>query len=119
MPPRAPGVGPRAAVPEHAARDDQPLLVLGPQLEQRQHVVLFERAQRRLRLGLDVRIRALGAHERRVATRAEQQPDGLREDRLARAGLTGDRVQPRGQVELGLADEDEVLDAQPTKQVSR
>ena len=104
--------------PKTRARDDEPLLVLGPQLEQRQDVVLFERPGRRLQLGLDVRIRALGAHERGVATRAEEQPDGLREDRLPRAGLTRDRVQPRSQVELGLADEDEVLDAQPTKQRS-
>ncbi len=56
---------------------------------------------------------------RQVLFRAEQQPDCLREDRLPRTGLTGDRIQPRRQVELGLADEDEVLDAQPTKQRSR
>ena len=43
---------------------------------------------------------------------AEQQADRLREDRLARAGLAGDRVQPGRELELGLADEDEVLDAQ-------
>ena len=46
---------------------------------------------------------------------AEQQPDRLREDRLPRAGLAGDRVQPGRELELGLADEDEVLDAQATQ----
>ena len=91
----------------------------GLELEQRQDVVLLERAGRRLELGLDVRIGALRAHERGVPTRSEQQPDGLREDRLPRAGLTGDRVQTRSELELGLADEDEVLDAKPTKQRSR
>ena len=115
----APGVRARAPVPEHAPGDDDVFLAVGPQLEQRQDVVLLERARRRLELGLDIRIGALGAHERGVPARAEQQPHGLREDRLPRAGLPGDRVQTRGKLELGLADEDEVLDAQPTKQRSR
>ena len=115
----SPGIGARAAVAEDAPRDDETLLVLGTQLEQRQDVVLVEHARRQLQLGLDVCIRTLGAHERGVAARTEEQPDGLREDRLPRSRLTGDRVQTRSQVELGLADEDEILDAQPTKQRSR
>ena len=115
----APGVRAGAPVPEHAPGDDDVFLALGPQLEQRQDVVLLERARRSLELGLDVRIGALGAHEPGVAARPEQQPDGLREDRLPRAGLTRDRVQAGSELELGLADEDEVLDAEPTKQRSR
>ena len=53
--------------------------------------------------------------ERRVARAPEQQPDRLREDRLPGARLAGDRVQPGRKVELGLADEDEVLDPEPTE----
>ena len=114
----SPRIGTRAAVAEDAPRDDEPLLVLGAQLEERQEVLLVERPGRRLQLGFDVRVCPLGAHERDVATRAEQQPDGLGEDRLPRSRLTGDRVEARSQVELGLPDQDEVLDAQPTKQRS-
>ena len=45
----------------------------------------------------------------------EQQPDRVREDRLPRSRLAGDRVQARVELELGLADQDEVLDAKPPK----
>jgi hypothetical protein len=63
-------------------------------------------------LRLDVRLLAARADHRRVAARAEEQADRLGEDCFAGACLTGDRVQPGREVELGLADEDEVLDAQ-------
>ena len=72
-----------------------------------------------VQLSLDVGVCALCAHERGVPTRPEQQPHRLREDRLARTRLTGDRVQAGGELELRLADQDEVLDAEPTKQRSR
>ena len=51
--------------------------------------------------------------ERGVALRAEQEPDRLREDRLPGAGLAGERDEPRAELEVRLADEDEVLDPQP------
>src|SRR5581483_1510545 len=47
-----------------------------------------------------------------VAAGAEQQADRLREDRLAGARLAGDRVQARGEAQLRVADEDEILDAE-------
>ena len=102
----SPRVGARPPVGEHAARDDERVLVLGPQLGELLELL------REVELRLDVGLLAGGADERVVALRAEQQPDRLGEDRLARAGLARDRVQPGRELELGLADEDEVLDAQ-------
>ncbi len=84
------------------------VLVLRPQLGERLELVAGQ-----VELRLDVRLLAGRADERVVALRAEQQAERLREDRLARARLAGDRVQPRRELELRLADEDEVLDAQP------
>ena len=45
-------------------------------------------------LGLDVGLARARPDGGGIALRAEQQPERLREDRLARAGLAGDRVQP-------------------------
>ena len=78
-------------------------------------LLVVEEARRQVELGLDVGLVAVRPDERGVAARAEQEPDRLREDRLAGAGLAGDRVQPGRELELGLADEDEVLDAEPAK----
>ena len=111
----APGVGARAAVGEDAPCEHEPLLVLGPQLGEGARLLVVEEARRQVELGLDVRLVAVRPDQRRVAARAEQQPDRLREDRLAGAGLAGDRVQPGRELELGLADQDEVLDAEPAK----
>ena len=71
--------------------------------------------RREIELRLDVRLLAGRADERVVALRAEEQAERLREDRLAGAGLARDRVQPGRELELGLADEDEVLDAEAPK----
>ncbi len=62
-------------------------------------------------LGLDVGLAAGGADQRGLAAGAEQETDRVREDRLPRPGLPGDRVQAGVELELGLADQDEVLDA--------
>ena len=70
-------------------------------------------------LGLDVRLGAGGPDEAVVALRAEQQADRLREDRLARAGLAGDRVQAGRELELRLPDQHEVLDAEPAQHQDR
>ena len=104
----APRVGARAPVGEDPACDDERLLALGPQLgELAQRVGIGQ-----VELGLDVRL-APGRPDRGgVAARPEQQADRAREDRLARARLAGDRVEPLVEGELGLADEDEVLDAE-------
>src|SRR5262249_20836419 len=63
-------------------------------------------------LGLNVCLLAVRADQRRIAPAAEQQADGLRENRLPCSRLAGDRVEAGREVELGVADEDEVLDAQ-------
>ena len=111
----APGIGARAAVREDAPCEHEPLLVLGPQLGKRARLLVVEEARRRVELGLDVRLVAVRPDERRVAARAEQQADRLGQDRLPGAGFAGDRVQPGPERELGLADQDEVLDAEPAK----
>src|SRR5262249_21677542 len=99
------------AVGEDAAREDEAFLALWPQLRERLEAVL-QQAVRELELGFDVRLLADGADQRCIAARAQEQADRLREDRLARAGLAGERVEPGREVELGLADQDQVLDAQ-------
>ena len=93
----------------HAPRDEQRVLVLRLQLHELVELL------RQPELGLDVGLLAGRADERLVALRAEQETDRLREDRLARTGLAGDRVQPGRELELGLPDEHEVLDSESTK----
>ena len=66
----------------------------------------------RSKLRLDVRLGRARPEVAGIPGRAEQEPDRLGEDRLARPGLPGDRVQARPEAQVGLADEDEVLDAQ-------
>ena len=53
---------------------------------------------------------AVGTDGAGIALDAEQQADRLREDRLAGSGLAAEDVEPGGQLELDLANEDEVLD---------
>ena len=110
-----PRVRTRAPVAEDAARDHEPGLVLRSELRERRELLVVEEAVRHVELGLDVRLGPIGADGRRVRARAEQEPDRLREDRLARTGLARDRVQAGREHELRLADEDEVLDAEPPK----
>ena len=115
----APRVGARPAVGEDAPREHEPVLALGPQLRERLELVLVEEPVRHVELRLDVRLVARRADDAASPLRAEQQPDRLGEDRLPGARLAGDRVQPGRELELRLADQDEVLDAEPTKQRSR
>ena len=105
----SPRVGARAAVGEDAAGDEERVLVLGPQLGELLELL------REVELRLDVRLLAGGPDVRVVALRAEQEAERLGEDRLPGAGLSRDRVQPGRELELGLADEDEVLDAEPAQ----
>ena len=105
----SPRIGARAAVGEYPAGDDERVLVLRPQLRE-----LFE-LLREIELRLDVGLLAGGPDVRVVALRAEQQTERLGEDRLAGTRLSRDRVQPGRELELGLADEDEVLDAEAVK----
>src|SRR4029077_13411050 len=100
-----PRVRARPAVGEDAAGDDERVLVLRPQIGG-----LFKLGEIELRL--DVRLLARGADERVVALGTEQETERLGQDRLAGPGLPRDRIQPGRKLELRLADEDEVLDAE-------
>ena len=107
----APGVGARTAVGEHTARDHEPFLVLGAQLR-KTFELLLEHSVGHVELRLDIGLLPVRADESRVSASSEQEADRLSEDGLAGAGLARDRVQPGSELELGLADEDQVLDAQ-------
>ena len=108
----SPRVGAGAAVGEDAAREHEPVLVRGPELGETLQTLLVEEPGREVELGLDVCLVRAGPDEARVGFGAEEEPDRLGEDRLARPGLAGDRVEARPELEVGLADEDEVLDAE-------
>ena len=110
----APRVRTCATVREDAPGEYEAVLALRSQFRECARL-LVEEALGRLELGLDVRFVAVRPDEAGVPARAEQQADRLREDRLAGAGLAGDRVQARRERELRLADQDEVLDAEPAK----
>ena len=99
-----------AAVGEDPPRERQARLVLRLQVGERRDLAVVEEAFGYLQLGLDVRLASCGPDRGRVALDAEQQPDRLREDRLARPGLAAEDVQTGNELELGLANEDEVLD---------
>ena len=111
-----PGIRARPPVTEDPPREHEPGLAFGSQLGERGHVLLVEERVRDVELCLHVGLGAVGAHGGRVGARAEQQADRLREDRLTRPGLAGDRVEPRTEREIRLADQHEVLDPEPTKQ---
>ncbi len=107
------------SVREDPAGEHEPGLVLGPQPGERLEPVLVEETLREVELRLDVGLFAGRADRLGVAFRAEQEPDRLRKDRLAGAGLAGDRVQSLGELELGLANQDQVLDAQSAQHAVR
>ncbi|MCZ7587667.1 MAG: hypothetical protein M5U27_02140 [Gaiella sp.] len=113
----APRIGARAAVRRHAAGDDEPGLVLRPELAERVEALLVEEALRNVELRFDVRLCAGRAHRRGVALPPEQKPDRLRDDRLPGTRLARQRDEARRELEIGLADEDEILDPQPAQHV--
>ena len=109
-----PGVRPGAPVGGDAPGDHEAGLVVGPKLPERLEPLLVEEPLRHVQLGLDVRLGTGGADGGSVALRAEQEPDRLRDDRLARAGLARERDEPRSELEVRFADQDEVLDPEPS-----
>ena len=111
----APGVGPRAAVREDAPGEHDRRLVLRPKLAERLELGFVEECLGDVELRLDVRLGRCRPHGARLALRAEKEADRLREDRLPRARLAAQDVQPWRQLELGLADEHEVLDPEAAK----
>ena len=108
----APGVGSGAAVGEDPPRRDEPGLFLRPELGEGGELLVLEDPVREIEVRLDVRLARARPEVAGVPGRAEEEPDRLGEDRLAGPGLPGDRVQARPEAQVGLADEDEVLDAQ-------
>ena len=91
---------------------DEPFLVLGTELAECSKLVLFEQPCGQIELGLDVRLGPSGPDVTGVTLGTKEKADRLRENRLARPGLAGDRVEPRTERQLCLFDEDEVLDAE-------
>ena len=110
-----PCVGARAAIAKDAPGEYEASLAFGPELCEAGNILVVEEPVRHVELGLDVRLAARGSDRRTVGASAEKETDRLGEDRLPRTCLAGHRVQPRGEVEVRIADEDEVLDAEPTK----
>ena len=96
--------------PNTRRASDEPRLVLRPQLRERLGAALLEEPVGHVELRLDVRLARGRPDGAGIALDAEQQADRLREDRLARAGLAAEDVEPGGQLELDLANQDEVLD---------
>ena len=109
-----PGVRPGAPVGGDAPGDHEAGLVVGPKLPERLEPLLVEEPLRDVQLGLDVRLGTGGADGGGVALRAEEEPDRLRDDRLARAGLARESDEPRSELEVRFADQDEVLDPEPS-----
>jgi hypothetical protein len=103
-----PRIGARAPVRKDPPREHEPVLAVGPQLGQRSQGLVVDAVE----LGLDVRLVDREADLGRVAARAELEPARVRQARLARSGLTGDRVQAGIELELGLVDEHEVRDSE-------
>src|SRR4029078_12720376 len=85
-------------------------LVLRPQLRERLRATLIEEPVRYVELRLHIRLARGRADRAGIDLDAEQEPDRLGEDRLAGTGLAAEDVEPGGQLELHLANEDEVLD---------
>ena len=110
-----PRVRPRAPVTEHTARDHETGLALRAAAPRARRLVLVEEAVGHVELGLDVRLRSPRSPPPTRRARAEKKTDRLREDRLPGARLTRDRVQARREREVRLADEDEVLDPEPSQ----
>jgi hypothetical protein len=106
-----PGVGSGSPVAKDPTSSYETLLALRPEVRYRFETLLLEELIGQVELRLHVGLFGTWAEVARVSGGAEEEADRLGEDRLSRAGLAGDRVQPRAEREVGLADEDEVLDA--------
>ena len=56
------------------------------------------------------RLLLAGTHQARLGAVAEHQPQGVEQDRLARAGLAGEHAQPRPEGEIERLDQDDITD---------
>lgn len=84
-----------------------------PRIRQPQRRRALEQ-RRSLEHRLDGRLGGAGAHQLRRAALSAQERERAEQHRLARAGLPGDRVQARAELELERLDHGEVGQAQPT-----
>ena len=110
-----PGIGAGAAVREDPPGDHEARLVPGAEVGEPLEALFVEQPVREVELGLDVGLVGAGADEGRVAARPQEEADRLGQDRLPSARLAGDRVQAGRELELRLADEDEVVDPKATE----
>ena len=97
----------RAALRADAPREDDLLRVLRQALAQ-----LAAQRVRQLEHALDVRLLGAGPDDAGPRPAAEQQIERVGQHRLARAGLPRQDVEPRREAQLGLLDQQEVLDAE-------
>ena len=92
-----------------APPEDQFVLALGKALAQLRELVADEPPGRAGEDALDVGLPGARAHDPRPRPPAEQKIEGVGEDRLARAGLAGDRGQTGPQPQFSPLDQKQVL----------
>ena len=108
---RAVHVGPRAAAArDHAPDEELVLRVLGRDAGAGEPLAHLGRDVREQ--DLDRCLLGAGAHQVRVGAPTEGHVERLEEDRLPRAGLAGDDVEPGLEHQLELLDERQVADAE-------
>ena len=106
---------PRSPAGPHPAREDdlrEGVAFVADPLAQLRQLRLVKQPVRQLEHSLHVRVAGSRAHDSGARLSAEQQVQGVRENRLARPGLARDRRQPRTGPQLGPLDQEQVLDAQ-------
>ena len=105
--------GPGPPFGRHPAGDDHLALVVDELAQGQRRVVRLQGvpvAGGHLEGGLDQGVAGPRPHRRGVGRRPGEEPEGLRQHRLAGAGLPGDRRQAAGRRQLGPLDHNEVAD---------
>ena len=103
---------PAAAAGGDPPRHHERRLALRAQRRHRLRSQLLEEPVGDRELGLDVGLRSVRADHAGDRCGTGQQPDRLRQHRLAGAGLAGEDVQARPQLQLGAVDQGQVVDLQ-------
>ena len=103
--------GPRAPIGPDAAAEDDLVGVVGQALPQLGQIRIVEQARRRLEDTLDVGLGRTRPHDSRARLASQQEVERVREHGLAGTGLTGQRIEPGTEPELGPFDQEQVLDA--------
>ena len=94
-------------------RHDERRLAVRAQRLHRLRRRLLEEPLRHRELGLDVRLGAVGTDHARPGRGAREQPDRLREHRLAGPRFAREHVQAGSKLELCMLDQRQVVDLQP------